>query len=82
MVKFTITINSVEAVQKFNRIAQRCEGEVDATSGHYVVDAKSIMGLFSLNLSKEISVLVYQESDAELVDKALSAQKIEYRKGG
>ena len=54
MFKRTVLLNSFEKVKEFSNEVTKIEGSVDAISGKYVVDAKSIMGLFSLNLSNPI----------------------------
>ena len=52
MASVTIRLNSIGEVKEFNRIAATVPGDVDLHSGRYCVDAKSIMGIFSLDLSK------------------------------
>ena len=51
MASVTIRLNSIGEVKEFNRIAATVPGDVDLHSGRYCVDAKSIMGIFALNLS-------------------------------
>ena len=43
--------------------------EIDLTSGRYVVDAKSIMGIFSLDLSKPIKVEIHNDNSDDLVSE-------------
>ncbi len=57
-----IMLNSVSYVKDFVNIVNKYDFDVDLTSGRYVVDAKSIMGIFSLDLSKEILVTVQGET--------------------
>ena len=64
MSEFYISLSSIEDVRQFVNAATRCSCEVDVLSGRYVVDAKSIMGLFSLNLSHPVRVAVHG-SDAQ-----------------
>ena len=64
MSEFLITLSSIDDVRQFVNAATRCTCEVDVLSGRYVVDAKSIMGLFSLDLSQPVKVEVHG-SDAE-----------------
>ena len=47
----------------FVNIVNKYEFDVDLTSGRYVVDAKSIMGIFSLDLSKPVNVEIHAEDD-------------------
>ena len=56
MKTFNLMLNSINDVKDFVNIVSKYEYDVDLTSGRYVVDAKSIMGIFSLDLSKPIKV--------------------------
>jgi len=56
MKTFNLLLSSINDVKDFVNIVSRCDYDVDLTSGRYVVDAKSIMGIFSLDLSKPIKV--------------------------
>ena len=58
MKTFNINLKSINDVKDFVNFANRYEFDIDLTSGRYVVDAKSIMGIFSLDLSKPIKVEV------------------------
>lgn len=51
-----INLNNVNKVKEFVNITSQFEGDVDLVSGRYVIDAKSIMGIFSLDLSKTIQL--------------------------
>ncbi|MEQ2455889.1 HPr family phosphocarrier protein [Flavonifractor hominis] len=59
MSAFLVSLSSIEDVRRFVNAATRCTCEVDVLSGRYVVDAKSIMGLFSLDLSQPVEVKVH-----------------------
>lgn len=56
MKSFNIMLKSITDVKDFVNIVNRYDFDVDLSSGRYVVDAKSIMGIFSLDLSKPIMV--------------------------
>lgn len=56
MQTFFVSLASITDVKHFVDAATRCTCEVDVLSGRYVIDAKSIMGLFSLDLSKPVQV--------------------------
>ena len=56
-----IMLSSINEVKNFVNIVNKYDFDVDLTSGRYVVDAKSIMGIFSLDLSKPIKVEVRGE---------------------
>ena len=51
-----IRLSSIEAVRDFVEIVRKYDSEVDLSSGRYVVDAKSIMGIFSLDLDKPVKM--------------------------
>ncbi|NLY19049.1 MAG: HPr family phosphocarrier protein [Clostridiaceae bacterium] len=61
MVTFRIMLKSINDVKDFVNIVNKYDFDVDLTSGRYIVDAKSIMGIFSLDLSKPIKVEVYAD---------------------
>lgn len=61
MKTFNLMLNSINDVKDFVNIVSKYDFDVDLTSGRYVVDAKSIMGIFSLNLSKPIKVEVHSD---------------------
>lgn len=61
MVTFRIMLKSINDVKDFVNIVNKYDFDVDLTSGRYIVDAKSIMGIFSLDLSKPIKVEAYAE---------------------
>ena len=57
-----IMLTSINDVKTFVNIVNNYEFDVDLVSGRYVVDAKSIMGIFSLDLSKPIVVEVRDDN--------------------
>ncbi len=61
----TIKLVAVSDVQELVKIVTGFNGDVDLRSGRYLVDAKSIMGIFSLDLSKPIDVIVDEDENAE-----------------
>lgn len=65
MVRTKIRINSINSVKDFVEKAQKAPFEIDVTHGRYTVDAKSIMGLFSIDCSKPLSVTMYSDDNAE-----------------
>lgn len=54
MVKLTVNIVSMQDADKFNKLCSKFDCDMDLQSGKYYVDAKSIMGIFSLDLSKPL----------------------------
>ncbi len=62
MKTFDVALKSITDVKNFVNIVNKYDFEVDLTSGRYVVDAKSIMGIFSLDLGKPIRVEVHTDT--------------------
>ena len=50
----TVNIVSMQDADKFNKLCSKFDCDMDLQSGKYYVDAKSIMGIFSLDLSKPL----------------------------
>ena len=75
MVKRNIVLGNVANVQEFNRICGHMDFDVDLAQGKYLVDAKSIMGIFSLDLSKPIKMEKPLELCANTNDEALIDEK-------
>ena len=56
MVETVVLLDSLEAVKEFNSAVLSNPGDVTLFSGRYIIDAKSIMGILSMDLSKPIKV--------------------------
>ncbi len=69
MKTLTVILNSINDVKNFVNIVTKYDFEIDLTSGRYVVDAKSIMGIFSLDLTKPIKVEVFSDDCDELLSE-------------
>lgn len=69
MKTFNIMLHSINDVKNFVNTVNKYDFDVDLTSGRYVVDAKSIMGIFSLDLSKPIKVEVYSDNSGAFMDE-------------
>ncbi len=67
MKSVTIQLTQAEEVKEFVNTVNRYEYEMDLRAGRHVVDAKSILGIFSLDLSKPISLEVYSEQCDDLL---------------
>jgi phosphocarrier protein HPr len=66
MVTFNISLKSINDVKDFVNIVNKYDVDIDLTSGRYVVDAKSIMGIFSLDLSKAIKLEIHADAEENL----------------
>ena len=67
-----ISLNSIDKVKSFVNTLSKFDTDFDLVSGRYVIDAESIMGIFSLDLSKPIDLNIHAENDAEEILQALS----------
>ena len=71
-----ISLNSIDKVKSFVNDITKFEYDFDLVSGRYVIDAKSIMGIFSLDLSKPIDLNIHTEDGAEEVLKVLKNYEV------
>ena len=60
-----ISLNSIDKVKAFVNEVTKYDAEFDLVSGRYVIDAKSIMGIFSLDLSKPIDLNIHSENNID-----------------
>lgn len=73
MKSVTISLNSIEKVKQFVNLINIYDGDFDLSSGRYIVDAKSIMGIFSLDLSKPLRLDIYNDNYADEIITKLNA---------
>lgn len=69
----SIFLNSIDKVKSFVNDISKFDYDFDLVSGRYVVDAKSIMGIFSLDLSKPIDLNIHTEEGADEVLESLKS---------
>ena len=69
MKTFQILLSSINDVKNFVNTVSKYDYDIDLTSGRYVVDAKSIMGIFSLDLSKPIKVEIHNDNSDDLISE-------------
>lgn len=62
-----IRFTKMEDIKNFVQAASKCEFDIDLISGKYIVDAKSIMGIFSLDISKELTLQIHAPQTDEAV---------------
>ena len=60
-----ISLNSIDKVKAFVNEVTKYDAEFDLVSGRYVIDAKYIMGIFSLDLSKPIDLNIHSENNID-----------------
>ena len=67
-----ISLNSIDKVKSFVNDLAKFDSDFDLVSGRYVIDAKSIMGIFSLDLSRPIDLNIHTEEDVDTVLNVLA----------
>ena len=67
----SISLNSIDKVKSFVNDITKFDNDFDLASGRYVIDAKSIMGIFSLDLSKPINLNIQDTEDMDEILKVL-----------
>lgn len=72
MKSITIKLSLAENVKQFVNVVSAFSYDMDLRAGRHVVDAKSILGIFSLDLSKPITLEVYADNCDELMEKVKS----------
>ncbi|MBQ6718603.1 MAG: HPr family phosphocarrier protein [Clostridia bacterium] len=80
MLEKTIILKDFEAVKKFVDIANEKPYDIELLSGKYVVNAKSIMGVFSLDLTKPIVMVAHTDSHAELLRSIAQFEYVQVKK--
>ena len=66
-----ISLNSIDKVKSFVNAITQYEYDFDLISGRYVIDAKAIMGIFSLGLSKPIDLAIHAEANVDEIMETL-----------
>ena len=64
MVSVRVLLNSLEKVKSFVSIVGKFDADMEIVSGKYIVDAKSIMGLFSMNLLEPMTLVIKADNPA------------------
>ena len=71
MTTVNICLDSIDKVKSFVNEITKFDSDFDLISGRYVIDAKSIMGIFSLDLSKPITLNIHAESETDAIMAAI-----------
>lgn len=69
MTKLKIKLDDINAVREFVTLTNHCPFDIDLVSGRYVVDAKSLMGIFSLDLAKPINLEIFSDDCDDFIEK-------------
>ena len=68
MTTVNISLDSIDKVKSFVNDITKFDSDFDLISGRYVIDAKSIMGIFSLDLSKPIELSIHSDNIIDILD--------------
>lgn len=63
---FRISINTIDKVKRFVNLTNKCEADVDIVSGRLLVDAKSIMSIFSMDLTRPMTLRIHESNTEKL----------------
>ena len=72
-----ISLNSIDKVKCFVNDITKFDNDFDLVSGRYVIDAKSIMGIFSLDLSKPINLNIHADENMAAIMETIKPYIIE-----
>lgn len=72
-----ICLNSIEKVKSFVNDITKFDVDFDLVSGRYIIDAKSIMGIFSLDLAKPIDLNIHAEEELNAILEVLKPYIVE-----
>jgi phosphotransferase system HPr-like phosphotransfer protein len=72
MKEVMIRLSTIQDVNQFVKTVSGADHEIDLSSGRYVVDGKSIMGIFSLDLLNPIKMSIHGDHTEELLEKLSS----------
>ena len=75
MKSYNIFLKSIVDVKNFVNIVNEYDFDIELESGRYIVDAKSIMGIFSLDLSKPIKMRIYTDDVSEIEPRITCFEK-------
>ena len=64
--KMTILLNDFNKIKRFSSEVIKFESDVDLVKGRYVIDAKSSVGIFTLDLSVPVDVIIYSKNEEEI----------------
>ena len=77
MKSIKVYLDTIDKVKGFVNVVSVCDGDFDLSSGRYTVDAKSIMGIFSLDLSKNLTLNIHDDAVADRVFPQLKAYEVQ-----
>ena len=64
--KITVTLNDFSKIKKFSSDVVKFESDIDLVKGRYIIDAKSTIGIFTLDLSSPVDVVIHSDNHEEI----------------
>lgn len=64
--KITVTLNDFIRIKNFSSEVVKFESDIDLVKGRYIIDAKSTIGIFTLDLSSPVDVVIHSDNDEEI----------------
>lgn len=71
-----IELGTIEQVNAFVRRIEGFDGEFDILSGRYVIDAKSVLGIFSVDLSRPLTLRIENEAEWEEIEGSIEEFRV------
>ena len=68
MNEFYIKVDSVDKVKDFVKVTNKIVPDMDLIVGRYIIDAKSIMGIFSVDLTRKICLKIHSDNEKECTE--------------
>ena len=76
MTTVTVYLSSIDKVKSFVNDISKFDNDFDLVSGRYVIDAKTIMGIFSLDLSKPITLNIHSDDNLDEILETLKKYEV------
>ena len=64
--KITVTLNDFIKIKNFSSEVGKFESDIDLVKGRYIIDAKSTIGIFTLDLSSTVDVVIHSDDEDEI----------------
>ena len=77
MTTVKVSLTSIDKVKSFVNDISGFKADFDLVAGRYVIDAKSIMGIFSLDISKPIQLNIYADKDVDQILESIKPYVVE-----
>ena len=68
----TVHLNTIDKVKSFVKDIGQYDNDFDLVSGRYLIDAKSIMGIFTMDLSKPLQLVIHSSKNEDMIADSLS----------